>query len=124
MTPIRLCVMPRCGNQARPGKARCVDHYREYERERSARRRETTKGIFKTKKWAMTRKAVLARDPICKVCDDAISTEVDHITPLSEGGDPYRLEGLQGICSPCHWAKTARESGKGKGKVERHGAYS
>lgn len=116
--------MPRCGNEAKPGKARCVDHYREYERERSARRRETTKGIFRTKRWAMTRKAILARDPICKVCDDALSTEVDHITPLSEGGDPYRLEGLQGICSPCHWAKTARESGRGKGRVERHGAYS
>jgi 5-methylcytosine-specific restriction enzyme A len=72
----------------------------------------------------MTRKAALARDPICKVCDNAISTEVDHITPLSEGGDPDRLEGLQGICSPCHWAKTASESGSGKGKVERHGAYS
>jgi 5-methylcytosine-specific restriction endonuclease McrA len=50
--------------------------------------------------------------------------EVDHITPLSEGGDPYRLEGLQGICSPCHWAKTAREGGKGKGRVAQHGAYS
>ena len=54
--------MPRCGNQAEPGKARCVDHYRDYERERSARRRETTKGIFKTKRWAMARRAVLARE--------------------------------------------------------------
>jgi 5-methylcytosine-specific restriction endonuclease McrA len=58
----------------------------------------------------MTRKAVLSRDPLCKVCNDAISTEVVHIVPLEDGGDPYRLEGLQGICSPCHWAKTAREN--------------
>jgi 5-methylcytosine-specific restriction endonuclease McrA len=117
--------MPRCGNQAKPGKARCVDHYREYERQRSARRCATTNSIFKTKRWAMARKAVLARDPICKVCDNAISTQVDHIVPLEDGGDPYRLEGLQGICDRCHWAKTARENAaRGKGRVERHGAYS
>ena len=48
---------------------------------------------------------MLARDPICKVCGNAISTEVDHITPLADGGNPYPLEGLQGICSPCHWAE-------------------
>ena len=53
---------------------------------------------------------MLARDPICKVCNDALSTEVDHIVPLSQGGDPYRLEGLQGICSPCHWMKTGGEN--------------
>ena len=87
MTPIRLCAC-RCGNTAKPGKARCVDHYREYERERSARRRETTKGIFKTKKWAMTRKAVLARDPICEVCDNALSTEVDHIGRCPRAATP------------------------------------
>jgi 5-methylcytosine-specific restriction endonuclease McrA len=110
MIPIRLCVMPRCPNPARPGKARCVDHYREYEAARSAWRREATKGIFKTKRWARTRRAVLARDPICKVCDNALSTQVDHIVPLEDGGDPYRLEGLQGLCDPCHWAKTAREN--------------
>jgi 5-methylcytosine-specific restriction enzyme A len=58
----------------------------------------------------MTRKAVLGREPICKVCDNELSTEVDHIVPLSEGGDPYRLERLQGICSPCHWMKTGGEN--------------
>lgn len=65
MTPIRLCVMPRCPNQARPGKSRCVDHYREYERARSARRRDATRGIFKTKRWALRRKQVFERDPFC-----------------------------------------------------------
>jgi 5-methylcytosine-specific restriction protein A len=112
--PIRLCVSPRCSNQALPGRSKCQQHYREYERERSARRRAATSGVYKRKKWEMTRRAVLARDPICKVCDKALSTEVDHIVPLAEGGDPYRLEGLQGICSPCHWAKTGAENARGR----------
>jgi 5-methylcytosine-specific restriction endonuclease McrA len=116
--PTKLCLEPRCPNPARPGKGRCVDHDRQAEAARSARRRETTNGIFKTKRWALTRGAVLARDPICKACDNALSTQVDHIVPLEDGGDPYRLEGLQGLCDPCHWSKTARENAaRGKGTV-------
>ena len=57
---------------------------------------------------------MLARDAICKVCDNAISTQVDHIVPLDQGGDPYRLDGLQGICGPGHWAKTAAENARGR----------
>jgi len=26
--------------------------------------------------------------------------EVDHIVPLAQGGEPYRLDGLQGILLP------------------------
>jgi 5-methylcytosine-specific restriction endonuclease McrA len=55
---------------------------------------------------------------ICKVCDQRPSEEVDHITPLSQGGDPWALDNLQGICSPCHWAKTARENAAGGGSLE------
>lgn len=54
---------------------------------------------------------MLNRDPICKVCDNALSTEVDHIVPLADGGAPYAPTNCQGICSPCHWAKTAAENG-------------
>lgn len=108
--PKRACAEAGCPNFARPNSGKCDEHAREYERERSRRRREATKGIFKRKKWAMTREAVLARDPICKVCDRRLSTEADHIRSLSQGGDPWRLEGLQGICTLCHREKTAREN--------------
>jgi 5-methylcytosine-specific restriction protein A len=107
--PTRLCLEPRCPNPA-TGKGRCDEHRKAIERERSRRRRETTNGVYKRKRWEIARRAVLARDPICRVCDKALSTEVDHVTPLTEGGDPYRLEGLQGICSPCHWRKTGAEN--------------
>ena len=109
MTPIRLCLEPRCPREA-TGKGRCDEHRKPIERERSRARRAATNGVYKRKKWELTRRAVLARDPICKVCDAALSTEVDHIVPLAQGGEPYRLDGLQGICSPCHWRKTGAEN--------------
>src|SRR5262245_63219044 len=110
MPMYRLCAEPTCPNPARPGQARCTTHYRQREAERSRRRREATSGIFKRKRWLTTRKAVPARDPICRVCGTHVSEEVDHIVPLNEGGDPWDLERLQGICRPCHQAKTAREN--------------
>jgi 5-methylcytosine-specific restriction enzyme A len=118
MSPIRLCLEARCGNKA-TGLGRCDEHRKQRERERSeARRRKALTGertadavkIYHSQKWLNTRKAVLSRDPICKVCDDALSTQVDHIVPLSQGGDPYALDGLQGICVPCHARKSGQES--------------
>jgi 5-methylcytosine-specific restriction endonuclease McrA len=55
----------------------------------------------------MVRKAVLSRDPICVLCDNAISTDVDHIVPLIEGGDEYAMSNLRGLCGPCHWRRHA-----------------
>jgi 5-methylcytosine-specific restriction endonuclease McrA len=118
MTPIRLCLEPRCGNKS-TGRGRCDEHRKQRERERSeTRRRKALTGertpdavkIYHSQKWLNTRKAVLSRDPICRVCNDALSTQVDHIKPLSQGGDPYALENLQGICTSCHAAKSGRES--------------
>jgi 5-methylcytosine-specific restriction protein A len=114
MSPIRLCLEPRCGNEA-TARGRCDEHRRERERERSASRRtgeRTARAvqIYHSAKWLNTRNAVLARDPICKVCDNALSEQVDHITPLSQGGDEYAMDNLRGICVPCHATKSARES--------------
>lgn len=36
--------------------------------------------------------------------------EVDHITPISEGGHPFDPANLQTLCSDCHKEKTAREA--------------
>ena len=113
--PKRLCAVAGCPQYARPGSARCDEHSREFDRERARRRRaDPERGkrvqLYHSKRWLMTRRRVLLRDPICKVCDSRLSEEVDHIVPLSQGGDPWDLEGLQGICSPCHVVKSGRES--------------
>jgi 5-methylcytosine-specific restriction endonuclease McrA len=58
----------------------------------------------------MARKAKLFQNPICEACVTQVASEVDDIVPLDRGGGPYALENLSSLCSPCHWAKTGRES--------------
>jgi 5-methylcytosine-specific restriction endonuclease McrA len=51
---------------------------------------------------------ILARDPVCTLCERAASTEVDHIKPRHLGGDDTE-ENLRGVCGECHGGKTAAE---------------
>lgn len=58
------------------------------------------------------RQRVLREEPLCRSCRSnglvAESVEVDHIIPLSQGGSSERSN-LQGLCVPCHAAKTKAE---------------
>ena len=61
-------------------------------------------------KWRLL---ILARDPICKICDREPSTEADHID-----GDNTNLSGAngQGLCKSCHAVKTREQTGNGLSK--------
>jgi 5-methylcytosine-specific restriction protein A len=58
------------------------------------------------------RPAALAREPLCRFCNQAgrvtVATEVDHIDGDSRNNDPANLRAL---CRPCHSSRTAREQG-------------
>lgn len=43
-----------------------------------------------------------------------IGLEVDHITPISEGGHPFDPANLQTLCSQCHQQKTSAENRVGE----------
>jgi 5-methylcytosine-specific restriction enzyme A len=62
--------------------------------------------------WQHLREAILRREPLCRVCDQAgrttIATQVDHILGKARGGTDDESN-LQPICSACHNAKTATE---------------
>ncbi len=112
-----ICSEPYCPNDAHPkGRGKCLAHRREYERERSRRCREKTKGVYKKKIWAMRRKQAFERDPFCawRFEDGArcqrLGEELDHIVPLDAGGDEYSAENLQLLCAEHHRLKTAREN--------------
>lgn len=63
----------------------------------------------------LMREQVLREEPLCRPCTEAnrvaASVIADHIVPKAEGGSDER-ENYQGICRPCHTAKTARESAR------------
>lgn len=66
--------------------------------------------FYKTSQWYKIRNHVIQSHPICKVCQVAIATHVDHIKPRSAGGADYDLANLQPICARCHAQKTAKEN--------------
>lgn len=62
------------------------------------------------------RAAYLAQHPLCVMCEAqgkaSPAHHVDHIIPISEGGDWYDYENLQGLCAAHHSQKTAADEGK------------
>ena len=64
--------------------------------------------------WDKLRRRILERDcSLCQPCRQAgrvtPARAVDHIVPKSQGGSDDE-HNLQAICTPCHQAKTQRES--------------
>ena len=67
--------------------------------------------------WYNLRGMVLARDPICRMCNRNPATIADHIIPHKGIWELFSdLLNLQGLCGECHARKTAREDG-GSGRA-------
>lgn len=77
-----------------------------------------SKGSTYSHRHKKLRAMLLAQEPICRACKRALATEADHIVPRYRGGSDD-ITNLQPLCSPCHKAKTARESAEAKGHKYR-----
>lgn len=64
------------------------------------------KNTGSTSSWRRIRALVLADEPVCRWCETALSTHVDHIVSRDRGGDDRR-ENLAGSCRPCNLARGA-----------------
>lgn len=95
MTAAKVCHDPHCGN-LQP----CAEHARKPWQDSDRGQR------LSSRPWERVRQFVLDRDPVCCICTNAPSVEVDHI----EQGDSMDPADLQGVCVPCHKAKTQREA--------------
>lgn len=116
----RPCPRPGC-----PNNHDCADHSRKQQAKEWKRQHDISRAddpfrkLYKTAAWARTRKAVLERDPLCRLarkCTERFGTAiasavVDHIKPVRDGGDPFDMSNLQGLCKACHDYKTATENG-------------
>ena len=106
---MQFCGEPGCGVLVPRG--RCPTH--------APRDRATRPGYaavhrwYTSRRWQDLRGHVLREQPFCQVCRalgrKTVTAEIDHI--VKHDGDPGRFwnrANLQGLCKPCHTAKTAR----------------
>lgn len=106
----RVCAHPGCTTLT-VGDSRCHEHKRPSGWSRSPRTASADR--TNTAAWKRTRSLVLQRDghtcqirgPRCTVT----ATEVDHVTPVSQGGTDHPSNAIS-VCHPCHASKTAREA--------------
>ena len=117
MTPTRpptTCQRPYCPTLVKAGTGGyCTTHRKTREQaDRRDRGTSTQRGYgARHRKW---RKAIIARDPLCVHCERrgklTPATIADHITPLNpDGTGDWSLGNGQGLCVPCHNAKTAAD---------------
>lgn len=103
MSPVRLCLCPACPEVA-VTRGRCRAHARAADQQV----RRPGRPIYGTKRWQITRARVLAEQPICEECDDALAEHVHHRVDIGDGGDPWARQNLQALCAGCHGRTTRR----------------
>src|SRR6266498_4250874 len=69
--------------------------------------------FYNSTAWKRDRKAHLAANPLCVKCKKegrtVLANVSDHKTPINQGGDPWRWENRQALCSSCHNSKSGKE---------------
>lgn len=115
------CNQPGCKNLT-DGRY-CADHVRDNSNRDmrqlfdKMRADDPFRQLYRTAQWYRTRAAVLARDPVCKICGHAASEVVDHVIRailwVAEHNNDmqsfFDMDNLQGLCKSDHDSKTAKE---------------
>jgi len=106
--PLHVCAEPGCSELC--AGTYCEQHTRTKTRAPDKRGGSTARGYGY--KWQQTRAKFLKLRPWCEWpgCTRK-ATDVDHITPRSQGGEDD-WENLQALCHEHHSRKTARHDSK------------
>lgn len=104
----RVCSTPGCGAITTGG--RCDPCKAEAER---ARGTSTQRGYARDPEHRAFRDAVLARDPLCRICSRAESVIADHWPEgrrelVARGANPHDPRYGRGLCRPCDGRQTAQ----------------
>lgn len=102
-----MCAEPGCPGYA-AYRGRCVFHARRHER---ISHPLANQAVYNSKRWQVLREAQLSAEPLCQWFAGCgkIASDVDHIRPLQEGGNPYDPANVQSLCGSHHAMKTRRE---------------
>lgn len=74
-------------------------------------RNQESKKFYGSKEWQRVRYIILSKNPFCIECERPADV-VDHITPITKGGDKLNLDNLQPMCHKCHAIKTQNDRSK------------
>lgn len=96
----KICSHPGC-----PALQPCADHPK-IPWASSSRRERTVSGSAQQKR---ARRVLYNHGFICHICNQPGATQVDHVTPLSQGG-PDSEHNLRPAHKECHTRKTQREA--------------
>lgn len=81
----------------------------EPEKKKQFSRDSETVSNYHTTRWRKLRQIVLNANPLCVICKSKGITKfadtVDHINPVSKGGDFWAMNNLQSTCKPCNLSK-------------------
>lgn len=109
--PARACIA--CSGVAIPGTSRCPNCTRSGWSRHKAK--SQVNDLYSSPRWKELRARVLKEEPVCRVCGERASTEVDHVEPASKRPDLFfDRANVRGICEPCHKAKSSSEGGQAK----------
>lgn len=106
---MKVCNVAGCPELFNGRGGRCPAH------ERQARAARTDNQVYSSQGHRTFRAAVLARDPICVICNLALATVADHY-PLTrrqlveQGLNPNDPTHGRGSCANCHNKHTAQTS--------------
>jgi 5-methylcytosine-specific restriction enzyme A len=103
------CATPGCPHLTTT--ARCPDHTTLHQARQDRRYHQAPhRRVYKTAAWQRLRKRLLQDHPWCQSpgCHQP-ATDVDHIVPLADGGEPFDETNLQTLCKRHHSQKTQRE---------------
>jgi len=106
----KACAIANCLHYAEPGQSRCSTHRVEQKRGYNNRRRSAPgNGAGKRLRVEVNRYTAISC-PICAHRFAPSDIEVDHKTPLIDGGADIESN-VWAICRGCHRKKTGREAG-------------
>lgn len=90
----------------------------ETKQEETARWSNSENKAYKTAGWIKFRKGYILHrlsigDCVCDLCrklfPSTSDVQLDHITPISMGGNMFSYSNLQMLCRSCHTRKTSKE---------------
>lgn len=101
---MKPCPEPGCPELVVRG--RCPLHQAEAERRYRGR---GDRAVYHTRRWRILSRRVLAEEPLCRACQVELSSDVDHIEPVEDGGPMWARSNLQALCHACHSRKTRQD---------------